>query len=1220
MKNQKSFTFIEVLVVIGIISLLATIAVVTINPARRFEAARDKQREIHLQAILTAIYQYRITTGSDCPNMPDDTELKEVDGEEKEVPVFKIIGTGKEKPNPEKYYNLYSCLVPIYLAEPLYDPIEGSEADTIYKIWQNPYSKRVTLLYEKGEKKIVAGPKDYWILEEPTVETIKPVDPQNIAHTWAVVEGDVTDDGGARVWERGFLWTKNTGELTFNAMDGYVTSSSGTGDFFGTITGLTHDITYHFRAYAKNDIGVGYGDIVDFTTPDLRPTVRTLEAEDVTVDRATLLGEVTSLGGATYAEVYFKWSEGNASLDRMTDGNRPSVGTAEKFSYILTGLTYVDEDNPVYYYFQACAWNDVKGERCGNILSFKTGAGVPIVETIIDVSSISSDSARLGGKIIHDGGLQVGEYGICFDTTMTPTYCIKAETQVEKGFTFFWLIEDLVPGAKYWIFAYAKNAKGTGYGDTMSFSTKVTAPTLSETIIRSDGTNSAELGGFIISDGGAPITSHGVCWADYPEEPGFHLLHQCEVVSGGQVGEFTFKMKNFLVGTRYNVKAFAINNKNLGGWSPTEDFTPSQFNRPALVTESVDIKGLSTTTVFNGTIKNNGGANLEKLGFCWGVDNRPERPNPRGGGCVDVVYLPEIKVVRDEIDFEFSATVEDLPRSTDYYALALAKNDKYAEDGLGLPAKSFRTPPGLPAEVETGSVSNIEGRKATVSGEIKSTGGDSSTIAGICYASAPTIPTFPSSENSKCQILWTGGELGGFSWRLDELMGGSTYNYVAFAQNNHETKPLVYGDVKNFIAGSAQGADCTEKEECVSRHCADNVCCNSDCSQGDCRSCKEPNRGTCTLAKLGDDPRGDCTEETSWTSCLNTCQAGRRADYCGEKTGECYIIPGNIAEGYVCIGAGNQIPIETAVKEQGIYCEIDNHCKPGDCTGFRYYTSCKGDGTCWRAVEAYKQAYKETRYGDRDSSLTEDCDTNGYLNCGLSEDFSVCLGLCNGTKNTLYCDGSGGCNRPSGSQNVAVKPNYICKNGKEIPDTCDVDGCMWCQGGTCQSKFYDPRNIPFIIPTAKINNQCWMTQNMNVGARVDGLLDQNTSCDVNIKKYCYGDDSNNCTSNNPTHPDGGLYQWNQAMCGLTTERAQGICPAGWHIPNNDEWSTFEANLAGHRNTTGSFDGRGAYTGLWSSTQYTNETAWYRSLYNNDPSVYNLLFDKIGGFSVRCIKN
>jgi len=1239
-RKGVGFTLIETLMVMGIISLLATTVVTVINPAKKFEDARNKQREIHLETILSAIYQQRITTGSDCPDMPDDIELIE----EKEVPVFKIIGTGEEKPNSEEYYNLYSCLVPIYLGEPLWDPAEGDRTDTRYKIWQNPYSKRVTLLYEyeeEGKPPIVAGPKDYWIMEEPTVET-KAVESQNIAHYWAEVWGGVIDDGGLPIWERGIIWAiKSDEELTFYTMDGSATSGSGTGDFFANATGLKINTQYSVRAYAKNDKGTGFGKIEDFTTPDPRPTVRTLKASDVVVNQATLWGEVTSLGEVTYADVYFKWSEGDESLNNETEP-RDEVGTAKEFFFDLKDLTY-NESNPVIYYFQACAQYPAMDERCGDILSFETAAGPPIVGTI-NYSELGAYSAKGGGVIFHDGGLQVTEYGLCYDPIMTPTTCMNTVEQVGTGFIFYKPMENLTSGATYWYFAYAKNEKGTGKGLTKSFTTTVTAPTISETIIMSDGTNAAELGGFITSDGGASITGHGICWAEYSAEPGFHLPHQCEKFNGGQIGEFTFKMKNFLVGTGYNVKAFAINNKNLEGWGPTENFTPSVVHPPALVTESVDIEGLSTTTVFNGTIKDNGGAEIEDLGFCWGVDKRPERPSPQGGSCVEIISLPEVKVARDEIDFEFSAIVEDLPRRTDYYALVFAKNNAYAQDGLGLPAIKFRTPPGLPAEVETGSVDKIEGQEATVRGEIISTGGDSSTIAGICYAPDPTTPTFPTSGSSKCQILWSGGEVGGFSWTLEELTGGATYNYVAFAQNNHEQTPLVYGDVESFKAGSVQGADCTSNFGCATRFCADNVCCDQACTD-DCQSCKEPVRGTCTLAGFGEDPRNNCEEETDLTSCLNICQGGRRADYCGNKTGACYIIPENTAEGYVCIGEGNQTPIETAVKEYGISCEKHNLCEEGACTGLRYYTSCKGDGNCWRAVEDYRQAYKEVRNANPGRSLTKDCEKDGYVKCGYAEGFTVCNGLCSGNKAILFCGGelngpgNGICELPIGSETRNVKPNYICRDGEEILGTC-LD-CAWCQASICTNQFYDLRNIPSLIPTKQINDQCWMTQNMNIGTRVDGLSDQNTSCDVNIKKYCYDNDTGNCTSINPTNPDGGLYQWGQAMCGSISEVAQGICPDGWHIPTLSEWQTlinnvspdpgtklkpggssgFEGNLAGHRNLAGSFAGRLNYAGFWSSTQYyTTGTVWYWSLYVNDPNAYQLLFDKNGGFSVRCIKN
>mgnify|MGYP001350304896 CR=1 FL=1 len=56
--------------------------------------------------------------------------------------------------------------------------------------------------------------------------------------------------------------------------------------------------------------------------------------------------------------------------------------------------------------------------------------------------------------------------------------------------------------------------------------------------------------------------------------------------------------------------------------------------------------------------------------------------------------------------------------------------------------------------------------------------------------------------------------------------------------------------------------------------------------------------------------------------------------------------------------------------------------------------------------------------------------------------------------------------------------------------------------------------------------------------------------------YCYGNNGANCLTM------GGLFTWQQAMNGDTTEGAQGICPDGWHIPTLDEAQTLMVTLGG----------------------------------------------------------
>ncbi|MFZ3032139.1 MAG: type II secretion system protein, partial [Candidatus Moraniibacteriota bacterium] len=126
--KQQGFTLIEILLVIGIIAVLATVVIVSLDPATRFQNARDVRRLADIQSVLSAVQQYIVDNRGTLPSGLDTTE--------------KQIGTsatscaltdGICSANTTYCLDLSTTLAP-YLKDMPYDPENGSAARTHYTI------------------------------------------------------------------------------------------------------------------------------------------------------------------------------------------------------------------------------------------------------------------------------------------------------------------------------------------------------------------------------------------------------------------------------------------------------------------------------------------------------------------------------------------------------------------------------------------------------------------------------------------------------------------------------------------------------------------------------------------------------------------------------------------------------------------------------------------------------------------------------------------------------------------------------------------------------------------------------------------------------------------------------------------------------------------------------------------------------------------------------
>lgn len=85
----------------------------------------------------------------------------------------------------------------------------------------------------------------------------------NITSTSSTSGGNVTNNGGTPVTQRGLVWSISPNPTTANNS---TNDGSGTGNFTSNLSGLIANTTYYVRAYATNSTGTAYGNEVSFTT------------------------------------------------------------------------------------------------------------------------------------------------------------------------------------------------------------------------------------------------------------------------------------------------------------------------------------------------------------------------------------------------------------------------------------------------------------------------------------------------------------------------------------------------------------------------------------------------------------------------------------------------------------------------------------------------------------------------------------------------------------------------------------------------------------------------------------------------------------------------------------------------------------------------------------------------------------------------------------------
>jgi uncharacterized protein (TIGR02145 family) len=197
--------------------------------------------------------------------------------------------------------------------------------------------------------------------------------------------------------------------------------------------------------------------------------------------------------------------------------------------------------------------------------------------------------------------------------------------------------------------------------------------------------------------------------------------------------------------------------------------------------------------------------------------------------------------------------------------------------------------------------------------------------------------------------------------------------------------------------------------------------------------------------------------------------------------------------------------------------------------------------------------------------------------------------------------------------------------------------------------------------TVLIGEQCWFAENLrsesyeNGDAIPSNLSDSEWGNTSSGAVAVYGEGSSTCTNYSPDgdacdeawslNEYGLLYNW------YAVDDARGLCPSGWHVPTDGEWTVVTDHLdgasvaggqmkttygwytggngtnssgfsglpGGYRSNSGNFLNAGD-DGVWWSSSPVGSFAWLRGLDYDDENVYRNGYNQHFGFSVRCIQD
>lgn len=434
--------------------------------------------------------------------------------------------------------------------------------------------------------------------------TLKTIPAAEISLNSAIVGGEITDNGGASISDKGIVWSTSQYPSVESNL-GLISEGSGSADFTANISGLVASTVYYFRAYATNSAGTSYGNQLGLTTvTGLQPCPG--------------IPQITDADGNTYNTVLIGcdcWTEKNLATTKFNDNT--SIATN------LSNSAWENASTAAYAVYPNSQHPDISSDaqmkdEFGLLYNWYAASSESLcpdgwhVASNTDWQNMNSYlGINIGDKLKADNGLYWMSGGnylnvADFSAKAAGKRDIYGEYTSIKSDAYWWTSdfcdEDFALSrtvtfneSEFGETLYKNKNEGYSVRCVRDLQGQIVVPLVSTQESTEIGTNSAIGNAEVISDGFGTISERGFVWST-SENP--DLDNNTGMITAGTgEGGYSVNISSLSPNTTYYIRAFATNEAGTGYGMQTGFYTTTAAQPCLGIPVIYDIDGNAYPTV-----------------------------------------------------------------------------------------------------------------------------------------------------------------------------------------------------------------------------------------------------------------------------------------------------------------------------------------------------------------------------------------------------------------------------------------------------------------------------------------------------------------------------------------------------------------------------------------------------------------------------------------------